>query len=353
MPRYKLTLAYDGTDFCGWQKQEPFVPEDDAPDAKRTPRPSPELLAAATTLGTREGETRPRIALRTVQAVVEQAVREVTREPVILMGASRTDSGVHARGQVAAFTCGPVGPEDRIEQESAEAHGRDACATHTAEPAVRATGWPPERGLDRLIRALNGKLPDDILVTAAEEASPDFNPIGGATSKSYSYTLHVSPPPPHGPGLRPLWDRRYVHHVWEPLDLAKMQAAATHLVGEYDFASFAASGHGRLTTVRTVYACTVSEAPSLREGVGGWATDHRNASPCSAPRRLRIDITGNGFLWNMVRIVAGTLVDVGRGRKAADDIPGIIAAKNRGLAGPTLPPTGLCLELIKYGHELP
>lgn len=297
MPRYRLTVAYDGTDFCGWQKQEPFVPEaDDRPEDQRTPRPGPDKLAAALRLGTREGESRARVALRTVQAVVEQAVREVVREPIVLQGASRTDAGVHAKGQVCAFTCA-------------------------------AEAWPSDRGLDRLVRALNGKLPDDVLVSAAVETTPDFDPVRGAVSKAYSYTLHVSPPPPLGAGLRPLWDRRYVHHVWEPLDVGAMREAASHLVGEHDFAAFAASGHGRLTTVRTVHTCEVR---------------------AEAPMRVRIDISGSGFLWNMVRIVAGTLVDVGRGRKKAADVPAILASRNRGLAGPTLPPTGLCLEWIRY-----
>ncbi|GJQ28830.1 MAG: tRNA pseudouridine synthase A [Phycisphaerae bacterium] len=310
MPRYKLTLAYDGTDFCGWQKQEPFAPDaDPRPLDQQPPRPSPSKLAAASTLPTREGESRPRIALRTVQAVTESAIAEVLREPITLLGASRTDAGVHANGQVAAFSC------------------TDAA-------------WPIDRGLDRLLRAINSRLPDDILVTSVDVTSPDFDPIRGASSKAYSYTLHVSPPPPHGPGLRPLRDRRYVHHVWEPLDLHAMQAAASHFVGEHDFAAFAAAGHGRLSTIRTVFSCDVTPSPG--EGAGGWASDK------PPPPRLRIDITGSGFLWNMVRIIAGTLVDVGRGRKAPDDIPRILASRDRTHAGPTLPPTGLCLEWVRY-----
>lgn len=310
MPRYKLTITYDGTDFCGWQRQE-LLPPDPDPDARpqdqRAPSPSLGKLAAGETLPVREGEDRPRVALRTVQHVVEQAVSAVVRQPVTVLGASRTDAGVHARGQVAAFTC-------------------------SGDPEVPGSGWPESRGTDRLLRALNGRLPDDVQVMACEPATPDFDPIRGATSKAYSYTLHVSPG--HIGGLRPMWDRRYVHHVWEALDLSEMQAAAAHLVGEHDFAAFAAAGHGRLTTVRTVFACTVTEPPPAAEG-----------------RRLRIDIVGSGFLWNMVRIIAGTLVEAGRGRIAPSDIPAIITSRDRARAGPTLPPTGLCLEWVKYAQN--
>lgn len=307
MPRYALTIAYDGTDFCGWQKQEPLLPVagDDRPADQVPAMPREHKLAAAEPLAVREGETRARVALRTVQHVVEQAVIGVVREPVVLMGASRTDAGVHARGQVGAFTCGGEGD---------------------------ATGWPTSRGTDRLLRAINGRLPEDVLVTGCAEAASDFDPIRGATSKAYSYTLHVSPPPPRGEGLRPLWDRRYVHHVWEPLDAGAMEGAARAVVGEHDFAAFAAAGHGRLSTVRTVFACTVTRLADV-----------------AGAQRLRIDITGTGFLWNMVRIIAGTLVDVGRGRIEPDAIAGIIASGDRRLAGPTLPPTGLCLEWIRYG----
>lgn len=303
VPRYKLTIAYDGTDFCGWQKQEPPVRTEGEVQA----RPSRAEEAA---LGQvlREGEERPRMLLRTVQEVVERAVRSIVREPVVLMGASRTDAGVHAKGQVAAFTCAGEDVEAVIESEAA----------HTLKRAP--TGWPPSRGMDRLVRALNGRLPEDVVVQSCEVVDAGFNPIGGATSKAYSYTIHASQ-------ARALWDRRFVHQVWEPLDVAAMQEAAAGLVGEHDFAGFAAAGHGRLSTVRTVYACTVT--PQSEE-------------------RLRIDVSGSGFLYNMVRIIAGTLVDVGKGRLRAADIPAIIESLDRRRAGPTLPAQGLCLEWIRY-----
>jgi tRNA pseudouridine38-40 synthase len=299
VPRYRLTIAYDGTDFCGWQKQEP--PSTLNVDPAMVLAPAAADAAAAGS----EGTDQSRITLRTVQEVVERAVREVVRERSELVGASRTDSGVHARGQVAAFTC------------SDEA-------------------WPTARGTTALLRAINSRLPDDVLVMGAEETTADFNPIGGATSKAYSYALHVSP-------HRPLWDRRFVHHVWVPLDLERMREAAARIAGEHDFAAFAAAGHGRLSTVRTVFSCGVIE-----EGGGAGGHEGTQGAEPTWAGRVRIEISGSGFLWNMVRIVAGTLVDVGRGRLSPDDVSRAIESKDRRLAGPTLPPTGLCLEWIRY-----
>ncbi len=299
MPRFKLTIAYDGTDFCGWQKQEP-------PAGMNIPESK--VLTGAREFVEDEGgpgggeqpaEARERMTLRTVQEVVEQAVRHVVRERIILHGASRTDAGVHARGQVAAFTCS------------------DAV-------------WPVERGVDKLMRAINSRLPDDVLVSRVEVVGENFNPIGDCIAKGYSYTLHESP-------HRALWDRRFVRHVWADLDVAKMDEAAKRFVGEHDFAAFAAAGHGRVSTVRTVFECKVeSETAKQRDSETG-------------ERRIRMEISGNGFLWNMVRIIAGTLVEVGRGKMSADDVTAAIASKDRRRAGPTMPPTGLCLEWIKYG----
>jgi tRNA pseudouridine38-40 synthase len=333
MPRYKLTIEYDGTDFCGWQKQEPFAPMEQE-GAGAAPGQKVELCgvhagtdvhAAAEDIGVREGETRSRVALRTVQHVVERAVREVVREPVVLMGASRTDSGVHARGQVAAFTC----------SGDASVEGADVPSE------LRGVGWPISRGADRLLRAINGRLPEDVQVVAAEVTTPDFNPIGDAKSKAYSYTLCVSPPPPTGLSLRPMWNRKYVQQIWGRLDVAAMNEAAKRIVGEHDFAAFAAAGHGRLSTVRTVFSCEVTDVTS-----GGDARlGHGDADDA---RVLRIDISGSGFLYNMVRIISGTLVEVGRGKMTAVDVAAAIESKDRRNAGPTLPGTGLCLEWIRY-----
>lgn len=289
MPRYKLIVAYDGTDFCGWQKQEPPAPDESKPA-------NSEWFEGAEAV---EGKP-DRVALRTVQHVLERAVREVVREPVILLGASRTDSGVHAKGQAAAFTCRGDEPEQ------------------PGEP--RGIGWPLSRGPDRLVAAINGRLPEDVLVVGAEVVQAGFDPIGDVESKGYSYTLHTARD-------RPLFDRRFVHHVRSKPDVTAMDAAARQLIGEHDFAAFAAAGHGRMSTVRRVLDCRVTDL---------------------APDRVRIDVSGTGFLWNMVRIIAGTLVHVGFGRLRPDVIPAILASKDRTKSGPTLPPTGLCLEWIKY-----
>ncbi len=293
--RYKLTLAYDGTDFHGWQKQEPPAAE------------HPELAGSIP-----DGIAEGRVAMRTVQHVVEQALRKICRERVIVEGASRTDSGVHAGGRFPDGTPG----------------GQVAAFTTDPDPS-KGVGWPVERGTDALVRALNTELPRDVLCLAAEVAPLDFNPIGGATRKAYTYTIVSGP-------TRPLWDRRYVFHTWHELDPARMRDAAAHLIGEHDFAAFARINHGRKTTVRTVFACDVE----TRDG-------GENAGDAKASR-LVIRVTGSGFLYNMVRIIAGTLLEVGRGRIDPTQIPGILDAKDRTRAGPTLPPQGLRLEWIRY-----
>ncbi len=333
MPRYKLTIAYDGTDFCGWQKQEPpagMVAPDkvmgDAPPCADEPVESD----AAASPDAAPAAPRPRVILRTVQEVVERAVREVVREPVMLTGASRTDAGVHARGQVAAFTCGP------LTEPPAQAGGE---ATDPTTPHNHPrSGWPLSRGADRLILALNSRLPEDVLITAAEPVADSFNPISDCTAKGYSYTLHVSP-------HRPIWDRRFVRHIWSPLDIAAMNDAAARFVGEHDFAAFAAAGHGRVSTVRTVFECRVVEQSS---GTAEQQSSRLAGAEPEWARRVRIEISGNGFLWNMVRIIAGTLVEVGRGRKSPADVTAAIESKDRRSAGPTLAATGLCLEWIRY-----
>ncbi len=321
MPRYKLTIAYDGTDFHGWQCQEMAVREG-----------MPLLPSDAVA---REDGV---MVLRTVQDVVQRAVRETVREMIQVVGASRTDSGVHAKGQVIAFTCSGDDAahgegEGTMTEQAPAAPTEPPQSPQSPKPPQRGVGWPISRGPERLRRALNSRLPDDVQAISCEVAPPDFNPIRGATSKAYSYTLHVAPPPPLGEARRALWSRRYVHQLFSTLDVDRMNQAAALLVGEHDFAGFAAAGHGRLTTIRTIFACSVTETPG----------------ECEGTRRVRIEVTGSGFLWNMVRIIGGTLVEVGRGRKTLDEVRAALASGDRRLAGPTLPPTGLCLEWIKYG----
>ncbi|MFG0258293.1 MAG: tRNA pseudouridine(38-40) synthase TruA [Phycisphaerales bacterium JB043] len=274
--RYRLTIAYDGTCFHGWQKQD--VPLD---------HPS-----SSHAIGDAFGEAGDeRVPIRTVQHVVEQGVRQVVRQPIELIGASRTDAGVHALGQCAAFTC--------------------------SEDVPRA---PDER----LARAINDRLPEDVLVTSCERTRDDFDPIRDCESKAYRYTLCAQ-------RERPLWDRRYVTHTRHVLDVDAMRKGAAFLVGEHDFASFAAAGHGRESTVRTILSCQVSG---------------------ECPGHVMIDVSGTGFLYNMVRIIAGTLLEVGRGRLDGGDIPSVLEARDRARSGPTLGPEGLRLEWIRYPGDL-
>lgn len=297
MPRYRLTIAYDGTDFSGWQRQ-------------RTTHTDPASGEARATFDD----------TRTVQRVLERAVMEVVREPIELKGASRTDAGVHANAQVAAFTC-------------SDGSGADS----------RGRGWPLERGIEPLVRAINSRLPDDVLVASAAHVPDAFDPVFDCIAKGYSYTYFSSP-------HRTLWDRRRVFHTWVPLDLDAMNHAARCFEGEHDFAAFAAAGHGRATTVRTIFRC------ALRDITPDRSTPDDAPAPPGAfilpPGRLvRMEIAGSGFLYNMVRIIAGTLHEVGRGRLPPTEVPAIIASATRASAGPTLPASGLCLEWIRYRPE--
>ncbi|MFI4862371.1 MAG: tRNA pseudouridine(38-40) synthase TruA [Phycisphaerales bacterium JB063] len=257
-PRYKLTLAYDGSAFHGWQKQNP-------------PGEEP---------------------LRTVQGELEAVLVRLLNTPTYmlgLLGASRTDSGVHALGQVAQF---------------------DA---HTPIPT------------DRLAKAINARLPDDMEVRHAERAPVGFDCIGDVTNKQYRYRIYNA-------DHKPLWQRNAVYHCFNAtLDPARMQDAAQRLVGTHDVEGFAAAGHGRADTVRTIYDCQCFTDPAY-------------------PHEVHITIQGSGFLYNMVRIIAGTLIEVGRGRFEPDQIDQILTTADRRLAGPTLPPQGLCLEWISYGE---
>jgi tRNA pseudouridine38-40 synthase len=259
MPRYRLTIAYDGTDFHGWQKQDP-------PGAE---------------------------PLRTVQLVMERAVADVVRQEISVVGASRTDAGVHALGQVVAFSC-----------------------DKDFEPA-------------KLAAALNARLPDDAQVRDADVAADDFSPISEAIAKGYRYRIAWGRGKP-GDLPRPLFARATTYWTPYELDPVRMNEAARRLIGEHDFASFTRKNHDRESTVRTVHDCQVT---------------------ATGMRRLRVDVSGDGFLYNMVRIIAGTLVEIGRGRIEPSAVGDILAAADRAAAGPTLPPEGLCLMWVKYGER--
>ncbi len=172
-------------------------------------------------------------------------------------------------------------------------------------------------------------------MVSCEAVSDSFDPISDCVAKGYSYTIHAS-------RTRAIWDRRFVTQVWEELDVAAMAEAAGRFVGEFDFAAFAAAGHGRLTTVRRVFECRVV---GLEEGIE--ASRHQGIE-AKTGKRIRMEVSGSGFLYNMVRIMAGTLVAVGRGKMTADDVSAAIESKDRRKAGVTMPAAGLCLEWVRY-----
>jgi tRNA pseudouridine38-40 synthase len=256
--RYKLTVAYRGTRYHGWQEQ-----------------PANELW---------KGEApAPGHGIPTVQETLSRAIASVVRHEVKVAGSSRTDAGVHAKGQVAHFDTDQV-----------------------------------QIPVEGLRRAINHALPDDVLVRAIEPVPDTFDAITSTVSKRYQYCIWNAPDRPvFGPDL--MW------HRWQSLDVDAMREGAQHFVGEHDFASFARAGHGRENTVRTVHECSVSyRAP-----------------------RLVIGVDGTGFLWHMVRIMVGTLVEVGMGRYKPDDVAGMLAARDRQAAGPTAPPHGLYLQWVR------
>ena len=256
--RYKLTVAYRGSAYHGWQAQ-----------------PAIETWKGAVPA---EGEGIP-----TIQGKLVKAIAAVVRHPVHVVGSSRTDSGVHAKGQVAHF---------------------DTDQTQIPVEGLR--------------RGINSELPPDILVRSIEPVHDYFDAIRSTTRKRYQYSIWNAED-------RPVFFNDLAWHRWQWLDIRAMQAAAAHLVGEHDFASFARPGHGREHTIRTVFGCDVT---------------------CRAPRVV-ISVEGSGFLWNMVRIMVGTLVQVGVGRIKPDEIPAILEARDRTAGGPTAPPHGLYLQWIK------
>ena len=263
MAHFKITLAYDGADFSGWQAQP---------------------------------------GQRTVQGALERAWREITGEVVRMNVAGRTDAGVHARGQVASVE----------------------SATHIV----------PES----LVGALNAKLPEDAAVTSVELASLEFHATHDAKCKRYRYSIYNHP-------RRPILQRRYAWHIPTPLDTAAMQAGAQALVGKRDFASFQSAGSERESTVRTIFAAAVTKS-----GVGQGSAPASSTALAEDEQDalVTIDVEGDGFLYNMVRSIAGTLVEVGRGRRTAESIDEVIAACSRSAAGQTAPAHGLTLLWVRY-----
>ena len=241
----KLTLAYDGTRFVGWQRQA-------------------------------EGES--------IQGLLEDAVGRFEGAPVTVHGAGRTDAGVHALGQVASV--------------------RVTCRHDVAT----------------LTRALNAQLPEDVRVLSVEEADSDFHARFSARTKTYRYVIRNAP-------IATPFERAFVWHLPERLDLVAMQEAAAMVVGTHDFAAFQSVGTETPGSVRTIVRSEVVE----RE-----------------PSLIAYEVMGEGFLRYMVRALTGTLVEVGRGWRTPASMRALLAGGRRSEAGATAPPLGLFLVSVDY-----
>ena len=240
----KITVEYDGTDFCGWQVQ---------PNG------------------------------RTVQQEIETALNKLVGKEIKVVGSGRTDSGVHALGQVASFSV-----DENIPAE-------------------------------RYAYALNTLLPSDVRVTASERVEDGFSARFSAKRKTYSYTFYESEV------IRPLSDR-YAERVNGKLNETAMQKAGEYLIGTHDFKCFLAANSQVKDTVREIYAVKVE-----RKG-----------------EKVTFSVTGNGFLYNMVRIIAGTLLDIGQGKNPPEKMQEILLSQKRNLAGKTLSAKGLTLISVEY-----
>lgn len=242
--RVKLVVAYEGTNYCGWQIQPNGI---------------------------------------TIEEVLNETLSSLLGEKITVTGASRTDAGVHSLGNVAVFE------------------------THTRMPA------------EKISFALNQRLPEDIVVQESCQVPEDFHPRFAKSRKTYEYRILNC-------RFRQPLERRTSYFYHYPLDVSAMQKAAAYLVGEHDFTSFASVHAQTNTYVRTIYALDV-----VREG-----------------DMIRIRVQGNGFLYNMVRIIAGTLIQVGAGVKKPEVMESILAGQDRELAGPTAPAHGLTMIGLEY-----
>ncbi|MBO5371687.1 MAG: tRNA pseudouridine(38-40) synthase TruA [Lachnospiraceae bacterium] len=242
--RVQLTVAYDGTNYHGWQLQPNGI---------------------------------------TIESVLNQALSELLKEEIKVIGASRTDAGVHSLGNVAVFD------------------------TNTRMPA------------EKISYALNQRLPEDIVVQKSKEVESDFHPRHCNSRKTYEYRILNRE-------FRDPTRRTDMYFYHYDLDVEKMQKAASYLVGEHDFKSFCSIHAVVETTVREIYALTVQRDRD----------------------EITIRITGSGFLYNMVRIIAGTLIQAGSGRIEPEEVQDILAACDRSAAGPTAPAHGLTMIGITY-----
>ena len=276
MKRVLLKIAYDGTAYCGFQVQPNGI---------------------------------------TVQEVLNRALSDLTGEDIHTIGASRTDAGVHARGNAAVFD------------------------TEMRMDASKFAG------------ALNVRLPEDIRIVGSEEVPPDFHPRHTDTVKTYEYHILNS----HYPDPT---RRLYSLFCYYRLDSGAMRRALSALTGTHDFRSFQSSSETRpdKNTIRTIYSaelfCEDESRAELKDGTMQYPADGKSVfggDPADGFHGLMtIRLTGNGFLYNMVRIIAGTVIDIGRGKIPADSIPDIIKARDRSAAGQTAPAHGLTLIDIQF-----
>ncbi|MCR5591955.1 MAG: tRNA pseudouridine(38-40) synthase TruA [Lachnospiraceae bacterium] len=256
MRRILLEIAYDGTDYCGWQIQ---------PDAP------------------------------TIEGILNRELSRLLNEEIKVIGASRTDAGVHAEGAVAVFDTSSNIPGEKFSY------------------------------------AINQSLPDDIVVRRSEETDARFHPRKVNCRKTYRYSIW------HDKFPMPLISR-YAHWVHYPLDIEAMKTAAAYFVGEHDFAGFCSASADVDSTVRTIYEMRLENSGEVMHDLTR-----------EFYKKIDIYVTGNGFLYNMVRIIAGTLIDVGTGKILPSDIPEIIASADRTRAGNTAPANGL--TLVGYEFE--
>ena len=284
MGNYLLTIAYDGSGFHGWQKQP---------------------------------------AEKTVQGHLEQTLSRLFDRQIRLNGTSRTDAGVHALGQRASFKADLGIPTDRL----ARVINNALCGREEGSFAL-----------------------SPVRILEAREVPEDFHARFDSRGKKYVYRIL--------PQKTDTFRRNYVYHVAPALDAKAMDAAAGLLVGTHDFKSFEASGGtpGE-TTVRTIFEASVrpaeagslNETGSLAEAGSRVETDPEADPVCSWPEdEIIIEVAGDGFLYNMVRIITGTLVEIGQGRRDPEEITSIIEAGDRSVAGHTAPPYGLYLMEVYY-----
>ncbi len=267
-----LTVAYQGTRYCGWQVQ-PNAP--------------------------------------TVQEFVETAVRKLTGVETRVLCASRTDSGVHALGQVASFR------------------------TEATIPA------------ERMRRALQRYLPDDIAIVNSQDVSPGFHATYSAVRKRYRYLIF------DGAVLPPFLRHQAFCHRTE-LDVAAMQQALPLLLGKYDFRCFETNYPNKATSVRTIMEATVQRVPHwpMWSADHNWLPDHTRPHQAPLSPLICFEIMADGFLYNMVRAIVGTLVQIGSGQKPPEHMTDVIASMDRAQAGTTAPGHGLFLVQVDYPPNL-